>query len=154
MPERVIPPEPEVRVMRPGDLEAVVEIDAQVFGQRRREYYERKMARALDEPRQLVTSLVIEVEGKVAGFIMGEVHLGEFGVPETTATIDTIGMDPAYQGRGVGTTLFEEYASHLRRIGVQSITTRVSWNDWGLLRFFEKVGFTPAKVVSLELALE
>lgn len=113
-----------------------------------------KMARGLDETQQLVTSLVIKVEGKIAGFIMGEVYLGEFGVPETTATIDTVGVDPAYQGRGVGTTLFEEYASHLRRIGVQSITTWVNWNDWGLLRFFEKVGFTPARVVSLELALE
>jgi ribosomal protein S18 acetylase RimI-like enzyme len=115
MAEKVIPPEPQVRVMRPDDLEAVVEIDAQVFGQRRPEYYERKMALALDETQQLVTSLVIEVEGKVVGFIMGEVYLGEFGVPETTATIDTIGVGPAYQGRGVGTTLFEEYASHLRK---------------------------------------
>lgn len=40
MPEKVIPPEPEVRVMRPEDLEVVAEIDAQVFGQRRSEYYE------------------------------------------------------------------------------------------------------------------
>lgn len=153
MPEKVIPPEPEVRVMRPDDLEAVVEIDAKVFGQRRPAYYERKMAIALDKTQQLVTSLVMEVEGKVAGFIMGEVYLGEFGLPETTATIDTIGVDPAYQGRGVGTTLFEAYVSHLRKIGVQSITTRVNWNDWSLLRFFEKVGFTPAKAVNLELAL-
>jgi hypothetical protein len=37
--------------------------------------------------------------------------------------------------------LFEEYASHLRKIGVQAITMRVNWNDWNLLRFFEK-GFT------------
>ena len=153
MPEKVIPPEPEVRVMRPEDLKAVTEIDAQVFGWQRPEYYGRKIALALDETQQLVTSLVIQMDGKVAGFIMGELHWGEFGVPEATATIDTIGVDPAYQGRGVGTTLLKEYASHLRRIGVQSITTRVKWNDWGLLRFFEKVGFTPAQVVSLELAL-
>jgi ribosomal protein S18 acetylase RimI-like enzyme len=72
------------------------------------------MALALDETRQLVTSLVIEVDGKVAGFMMGVVYLGEFGVPETTATVDTLGVDPVYQGPGVGTTLFEEYASHLR----------------------------------------
>lgn len=154
MSERFIPPEPSVRMMRVEDLEAVVEIDAQVFGRRRPEYYERKMALVLDEAHHLVTSLVIEVEGKVAGFIMGEVYLGEFGVPEATATIDTIGVDPAYQGRGVGTTLFEEYASHLAKIGVRSITTRVHWNDWELLRFFEKVGFTPAPVLNLELALE
>ncbi|MGD1995232.1 MAG: GNAT family N-acetyltransferase [Anaerolineae bacterium] len=154
MSEKVIPREPQIRVMRPGDLEAVVDIDAQVFGRRRPEYYERKLALALDETRQLVASLVIEVEGRVVGFIMGEVYLGEFGVPETTATIDTIGVDPAYQGQGVGATLFQEFASHLRKIGVQSITTRVGWNDWDLLRFFERVGFAPAKVVSLELRLD
>ena len=153
-PSAVVPAEPGVRVMRAEDLDAVVEIDALMSGQSRPEYYESKMARLLDGKQQLVTSLVIEVEGKLAGFIMGEVYLGEFGVPETTATIDTIGVDPAYQGRGVASTLFQEYASHLRRIGVRSITTRVNWNDWGLLRFFEKVGFTPAPVVNLELALE
>jgi ribosomal protein S18 acetylase RimI-like enzyme len=97
--------------------------------------------------------LVFEIEGQVVGFIMGEVYLGEFGLPETTATVDTFGVDPAYQGRGVGTALFEEYASHLRKIGVQAITMRVNWNDWGLLRFFEKVGFAPARVVNLELTL-
>jgi len=37
---------------------------------------------------------------------------------------------------------------------VQSITTRVDWNDWGLLRSFEKVGFIPARVMNLELTLE
>ena len=152
--KKVIPPGPEVRVMRPEDLKAVVVIDAQVFGQRRPEYYERKMAVALDDTHQLVTSLVTEIEGKVVGFIMGEVYLGEFGVPETTATIDTVGVDPTYQGQGVGTTLFDAYASHLRRIGVQSITTRVDWNDWDLLRFFEKVGFGPAPMVNLEMSLE
>jgi len=153
MMEKRIPPEPEVRVMRPEDLEAVIEIDAKVFNQRREEYYERKMALALDETRQLVTSLVIEAEGKVAGFIMGEVYLGEFGLPETIGTIDTIGVDPTFQGRGLGITLFNEYVSHQRRIGVQSIVTRVTWNNWNLLRFFEKVGLTPARVVNLEMEL-
>jgi len=141
--------------MRPEDLKAVIAIDAQVFGQRRPEYHERKMVVALDGTHQLVTSLVTEIEGKkVVGFIMGEVYLGEFGVSETTALIDTIGVDPAYEGKGVGTGLFDAYASHLRRIGVQSITTRVGWNGWDLLRFFEKVGFAPAPVVSLEMSLD
>jgi len=142
-----VPPEPAIRKMRPQDLDRVVAIDARVFGQRRPDYYRRRLARALDETQQLVTSLVIEVEGELAGFVMGQVYLGEFGVPETTGTIDTIGIDPDYQGRGVATTLFNEYASHLRRIGV-------SWNDWRLLRFFEKVGFEPADVITLELALQ
>lgn len=154
MPEKAIPPKSKVRMMRKEDLDAVVEIDDLVFGRRRLEYYEHKMARLLEDTQQIVTSMVIEVGGKVVGFIMGEVYLGEFGVPDTTATIDTIGVDPAFQKHGMGSTLFKEYASHLRKIGVQNITTSVNWSDWDLLRFFEKVGFTPAKTINLELTLD
>jgi ribosomal protein S18 acetylase RimI-like enzyme len=154
MSDKVIPSEPAVRVMRPEDMEAVIEIDAQVFGRRRPEYYERKMALALDKTQQLVTSMVIQVGDKLVGFIMGEVYLGEFGVPETTATIDTIGVDPTYQKRGLGRTLFKEFVSHLHKAGVESITTQVHWNDWDMLRFFESVGFKPSKTVNLELKLD
>jgi ribosomal protein S18 acetylase RimI-like enzyme len=153
MSKQSISEEPIVRPMRKEDFEAVVEIDARVFNERRPEYYERKMAQALDESRQLVTSLVLEVKGRVVGFIMGEVYLGEFGVPETTATVDTLGLDPEYQGYGIGKILFGEFVTHLRELGIQVLSTQVRWNDWDLLGFFEKMGFTPAKVVHLEMAL-
>ncbi len=150
---KTLPPEPEVRLMRKDDLDAVIEIDANVFGQRRPEYYERKITLALEGTHQVVTSMVIELERKVVGFIIGEVYLGEFGVSETSATIDTIGIDPTLHKHGLGTTLFKEYTAHLKQIGIQFISTRVNWNDWGLLGFFEKVGFMPSKAVHLECKL-
>ena len=82
----------EIRVMRESDVGPVTEIDYKVFGKRRPEYYERKIAEVLDdEGGRLVTSLIAEVGGEVAGFIMGSVYLGEFGIPESIAYIDTIG---------------------------------------------------------------
>ncbi len=151
---QIAPEDIKVRVIRPEDFEALVEIDAQVFGTRRPEYYERKIHTALDKTGRVVTSLVAEVGGKIIGFIMGEVYLGEFGIPESTATIDTIGVHPEFQRQAVARKLMEEFLTTVKAAGVKLIQTRINWNDWGLLRFFEKMGFSPAKVINLELKLE
>ena len=59
--------------------------------------------------------LVAELEGKVIGFILGEVSGWEFGVPDTIGWINTIGVDPAYQHRGVAKRLGEEYIKNVKR---------------------------------------
>jgi predicted N-acetyltransferase YhbS len=138
---------------REEDMDAIVDIDAKVLGQRRPVYYERKCALALDDARQLVTSLVAEQDDQVIGFIMGNVYLGEFGIPETTASLDTIGVHPDYQGQGLAIELMKEFVTNLEKAGVERIYTLVNWNDWDLLRFFEKSGFVPAKMLNLELQI-
>jgi len=151
---QVAPEDISVRIIRQEDFEALVDIDAQVFGTRRPEYYERKIHNALDKTGRVVTSLVAEVEGRIVGFIMGEVYLGEFGIPESTATIDTIGVHPEFQHQEVARKLMQEFLTTVKAAGVKAVETRINWNDWGLLRFFEKMGFSPAKVINLELKLE
>ena len=123
----------------------MVEIDEKVFNHARPDYYETKFARALDNKGRLVLSLVAEVEGKVTGFVMCELFVGEYGIPATTATLDTIGIHPDSQGKGVGKRLMEEFIGHLRKAGVQKINTLVDWNDWQLIRFFSAGGFAPAR---------
>jgi ribosomal protein S18 acetylase RimI-like enzyme len=150
---QIAPQDINVRVIRKEDFEALVDIDAQVFGSRRPEYYERKIHAALNKTGRVVTSLVAEVGGKIVGFIMGEVFLGEFGIPESTATIDTLGVHPEFQRRGIADKLMQEFLSNLKAADVKTVQTRINWNDWGLLRFFEKMGFSPAKVINLELKL-
>ena len=53
-------------------------------------------------------SLVAELEGRVVGFILGDISGWEFGVPETIGWIDTIGVEPAYQKKGLATALARE----------------------------------------------
>lgn len=144
---------PMVRLMKPQDLDSIVDIDAKVFGQRRAEYYKRKMELALDRT-QLNLSLTAEIDGKVAGFIMGLIFFGEFGIPETTASLDTLGVDPGLQRQGVGRELMEQFKSNLKALRVESLYTLVDWNDWDLLRFFEASGFVPARKVYLEMAVK
>ncbi len=50
-------------------------------------------------------------------------NTGESGAPETTATADIIGLEPADQEHEVGTILSQAYASDLRKIGIRAMTT-------------------------------
>jgi len=98
-------------------------------------------------------SLVAEVEGEVVGFILGDVSGWEFGVPETIGWIDTIGVDPIYQKKGLATALAHELIKNLKAFEVKTIYTLVSWNDWDLLQFFHAMGFTRGDMINLELKI-
>jgi ribosomal protein S18 acetylase RimI-like enzyme len=147
-------PNEVVRPLHREDFKAVVEIDEQVFQRARPDYYETKFTRALDDKDRLVLSLVVEADGKVVGFVMCELFVGEYGIPATTATLDTIGIHPDYQRVGVGRQLMEEFIGHLRKAGVEKVNTLVDWNDWQLIRFFSANGFEPAKTINLELTID
>ena len=88
-----------VRSMAEGDLRALVSIDRRITGRDRADYFQRKLNEALTEL-DVRVSLVAELDGGAVGFIMARVDLGEFGRVETTAVIDTIGVDPDYQEKG------------------------------------------------------
>jgi predicted N-acetyltransferase YhbS len=141
----------KIRALKTEDLDAIVKIDEKVLGESRKDYWERKLKLMNDKSSQI--SLVAEVEGEVVGFILGEVSGWEFGVPETIGWMDTIGVDPAYQKKGVATALAHELIKNLKAIGVRTIYTLVSWDDWDLLQFFHAMGFTRGDMINLELKI-
>jgi len=141
----------KIRALRKEDLGAIVEIDAKVLGENRKDYWEKKLKLMNDKSSQV--SLVAEVEGKVLGFILGDISGWEFGVPDTIGWIDTIGIDPAYQKKGLAKVLAQELIGRLKTIGVRAIYTLVSWSDWDLLQFFHAMGFTRGDMINLELKI-
>jgi predicted N-acetyltransferase YhbS len=140
-----------IRTLRKEDLDDIVDIDQRVLGQPRKEYWERK----LDEidPQTSHGSFVAEMEGKVVGFVLADVSGWEFGVPDTIGWIDTIGVDPSYQKKGLATALIREVIQNLKTLGVKTIYTLVSWDDWDLLQFFRAMGFTRGDMINLELKI-
>ncbi len=142
-----------VRVFRPQDIDAIVAIDERITGAPRPEYYRHKVEVAGLQDAQINASLVAEVDGKVAGFLMGTIFFGEFCIPESSALVDTLGVDPAYQDRGVGGALFDQFRANMKAAGVERIYSLVDWKDFGLLKFFGNMGFVPSRRVSLELPL-
>jgi ribosomal protein S18 acetylase RimI-like enzyme len=138
-----------VRQLEAQDLDAVVRIDARHSGRSRREYYQRKIAEALRESGVRI-SLAASTDGCFAGFLLGRVYFGEFGVPEAVAIIDSIGVDPTFAGKKVGAALLAQLESNMRALGVDRIQTQVEWDSFRLLGFLDSMGFGPAPVLTLE----
>ena len=155
----------KIRVLDESDLDAVVRIDKNVLGKERRAFWKRKIAYAGIYPRP---ALVAEFEGKVVGFILGYVSGWEFGVPDTVGWIDTLGVDPAYQRRGIGRELFNALIEIFKRSGreetpeakkaekqkvegVNVVYTLASWIDSDLLQFYHAMGFKKGQMINLEI---
>lgn len=140
-----------IRLMKADDFDAVVAIDEKILKASRPQYYELKFEKLFQSKDYLPVSLVAEdKDGTVVGFIMGELYMGEYGIFQEEATLDTIGVDPDHQHRGIGDRLIQEFMDHLRKVGVQKINTLVNWNDSRLIHFFSANQFSPSKTIYLE----
>jgi ribosomal protein S18 acetylase RimI-like enzyme len=127
-----------------SDLRALVAIDRRITGNDRAAYFQRKLTEALTES-DVRISLVAELDGVVVGFIMARVDLGEFGRVETTAVIDTIGVDPDYRNKGVGRALLSQLLVNLGTLRVEKVRTEVDWQDQDLLAYLDHSGFLPSQ---------
>jgi predicted N-acetyltransferase YhbS len=141
----------KIRLMKADDFDAVIGIDEKVLKTSRQEYYEMKFEKLFRSNDYLPVSLVAEeANGTVVGFVMGELYMGEYGLFQQEATLDTIGVDTDYQHKGIGERLIDEFADHLKKVGVQKIYTLVDWNDSKLIHFFSANKFIPSKTINLE----
>ena len=144
----------KIRLMKAEDFDAVVGIDGKVLQASRPQYYEMKFEKLFGSKDYVPASLVAEEEdGTVVGFVMGELYMGEYGIFQEKATLDTIGVDPAHQHRGIGERLINEFLDHLKKLGAQKVQTLVDWNDARLIHFFSTNHFSPSKTINLERSL-
>jgi ribosomal protein S18 acetylase RimI-like enzyme len=141
-----------VRSMQRNDLPAIVAIDGRITGQDRRAYYARKLDEVFDDA-GVRMSLVAEVDGHTAGFVMARVDFGEFGHTESEAVMDTIGVDPRHAHEGIATALLSQLTANLGALRVESLRTEVTWNRFALLRFLDQAGFRPHRRLALRLGL-
>ncbi|MCD6261478.1 MAG: GNAT family N-acetyltransferase [Deltaproteobacteria bacterium] len=141
--------QPVIRTVNPDDFVRISEIDEKIIGQSREDYWKFRAEMIQKEPP--TASLVAEMDNKVVGFIIGEIGRWEYGTPGNIGWIDTIGVDPDYQRRGIGQILFREMTDKLKKAGIESMYTFVNWREWRLLRFFESIGFTAGDMINLKL---
>jgi len=133
-----------VRSMQEGDLRALVRIDKQHTGRDRNDYYETKLKEVMSESGVRV-SLVAEIDDAPAGYVMARVDFGEFGRTEPTAVIDTIGVDRDYAHLGVAQALLSQLLANLATLHVETVRSTIRWDNFGLLSFMQRAGFTPAQ---------
>lgn len=140
----------KLRVLTMKDLDSITQIDYDLLGTKRREYWETRLESSETSG---VPSLAAEVNDKVIGFILGSASGWEYGIPENVAWIDTLGVVKEYQKRGIARLLFKEMLSMFRKVGVDTVYVFVNWKDWDLLQFFEKMGFKRGDMINLELKI-
>jgi len=137
-----------IRALNEHDLEAIVDIDAAASKRRRPQYFRSIFERSARSPMQV--SLVAEIDGRVAGYLLASVYYGEYGIAEPTASIDAIGVRVDARRQHVGHALMEQLRSNLAALGVTTFRTEVSWSNFELLAFFRGEGFAPAPRLCLE----
>jgi ribosomal protein S18 acetylase RimI-like enzyme len=134
--------EVRVRPVDEMDISAIVGIDEKISGQYRPEVWERRVGYYLR--RDPEASVIAEADGRVLGFMLGEVRSGEFGIEEPTGWIEHLGVDPDLRGKAIGRRLAEAMIDYFRRQGARSVRTLVD-EDMGELRsFFTALGFEPS----------
>jgi GNAT superfamily N-acetyltransferase len=141
--------------MRPlglADLEQVVRIDAALGGARRPEFFRSKIRRAVVDS-SLQMSLACELDGMVVGYLLASFYFGEFGLAETTAVVEAVGVHREYGGQGVGRALLAQLETNLAALGVEALRTEVDWRQLELLGFFAACGFGPSARLCLEKRL-
>ncbi len=136
-----------VRSLTEADFPFIVSIDRKVTRRDRSAYYKRKIAEVTKQSGVRV-SLVAEIDGQFAGFVMARTEYGEFGRAQATSILDTIGVDPAYARHSVGRALMSQLLTNLASLGVEKVQTQVAWNSFDLLGFLARCGFAPSQRVS------
>jgi ribosomal protein S18 acetylase RimI-like enzyme len=150
--EEIETPPPWVRALRAEDFDWVSRVDQRITGGSRAEYLQRKFDEVLQES-AIAVSQVVEDDGFVVAFGMARVDAGDFGRLQPTASLDTIGVDPGFSGKGYARALLTQMIENLAAIHVEHLETEVAAGDLTLLRFLHAFGFRPAQRLSFERAL-
>ncbi len=131
----------KIRAIDELDIGDVVRIAEKTRGSFQPELWEDRIVYYLR--RDPEGSLVAEVDGRVAGFMLGDVRSGEFGLEEPAGWIEVIGVDPDCAGRGVGRALAEAMLGIYRARGVRAVRTMVDASMPDIESFFRRLGFEP-----------
>lgn len=140
-----------VRALSELDLDGITRIDERITGRYRPDVWEERVTYYIR--RDAEASQVAELDGKVVGFMLGEVRGGEFGLEEATGWLDFMGVEPHARSKGIGRKLADALLAHFRSKGATVARTMVRNEDEGIISFVRSMGFAPAPISSLEKRL-
>jgi N-acetylglutamate synthase-like GNAT family acetyltransferase len=138
-----------IRNLEKGDLPAIVEMEDRGTGVVRPDFWEKRIEIS-EAIRPHWASLVAEVDGRVAGFVLGRAGELEFGLPGTVAWVEIIGVDPPYRRQGIARALMERFAASAEDHGIKTIFTLVDSSDLAMKQFFAHLGFAQGKMLHFE----
>ena len=133
-----------VRSMEHEDIEAVLAIDRKITGVRRAITYTDLITGDLGGVLNL--SLVAEVDGHVAGFILARrAFVGE-PVAEV-GLIQILGVDPDYQRQGIATNMVNTLLDNCQTKKLSAVRIMVNERDSQLQGLFGHLGFRRGELI-------
>jgi ribosomal protein S18 acetylase RimI-like enzyme len=140
-----------VRPMEPEDIESVLAIDRKITGVRRAITYTELITGDLGGV--LGLSLVAEVDGQVAGFVLARRALvGEPAIE--VGLIQILGVDPDYQRQGVATRMINALLETCRAKKLSAVRIMANEKDSQLRGLFEHLGFRRGKLIDYTKTFE
>ena len=144
-------PDVRIRPLNELDIESITRIDETVTGKYRPEVWEQRVGYYIR--RDAESSQVAELDGKVVGFMLGEVRGGEFGLEQPTGWVEFFGVDPKARGKDIGRGLLDALLAHFRSRGAHIARTIVAEQDREIAGFIAKMGFAKAPLTAFEKRL-
>jgi len=142
-----------IRTVTAEDLPAIVKLDEAVTGGAKPGYWRALLSDLEPCNKHDLTFLVAELEGRVIGFITGNVRAFEFG-SEACGWVFALTVDPSVRDKNVGTRLFDELCNRFRRAGVAKVRTMLARDNDLVLAFFRSLGMMAGPFIQLEKDLD
>jgi len=142
-----------IRIVSGNDLPEIVRLDEAATGVAKEGYW-RGLLSDLDRSNNHdLTFLVAELDGRVVGFITGNVRAFEFG-SEACGWVFALNVDSSIRVNNIGTRLFDELCSRFRQAGVGKVRTMLARNNELVLAFFRSLGMMAGPFIQLEKDLD
>ncbi len=140
-----------LRSIAEGDIPRLVEIEKKITGAGTMSPLERSIHNYVyyGDPDLCI---VAEIGKRVVGFLIGEIRPWEFG-HEEVGWLKAVGIDPEYQGQGIGKALGDAVLKSLKEKGVHRVRTLVEWDSGDLITYFRSLGFVRSDLLVLERGL-
>ena len=139
-----------IRAIEPGEYEAVAELTvstyADVLGEILSDDYRRVLADVVSRAREAVVLVAVDDRGGLLGsvtYVPGLGRYAEFESPDE-AGIRMLVVDPAAQGRGVGTAMMRACIERARAAGKARISLHTTPSMATAQRLYERLGFRRA----------
>ena len=140
-----------------SDLQKIIDLDAEVSGLAKNEYWEDRFNRFTErDGRHLIvaaSSVLGDVHESVLGFIVGEIRAWEFG-SRPCGWIFAIGVNPDHRVQGIGEQLFGAMCDAFKADGANSVRTMIARQDQLNMSFFRAQGMMGGPFIELEKPLD
>jgi ribosomal protein S18 acetylase RimI-like enzyme len=143
----------EIRTALAEDIPWIVSLDEKTTGQPKSQYWRDLFAHFQQSRGEGRAFLVAEQQGRVVGFITGEVRAFEFG-SEPCGWVFALNVDPEIRVQNVGTRLFESLCGTFERAGVEKVRTMLNRDNHLVLSFFRSLGMMAGPFIQLEKDLD